>query len=102
MPKNRLDFQTFLEAVKGDDNVYFQPPPSLRMNYPAIVYELYDIENTPADNLAYIQATRYQLTYITKNPDDVMIKTLAKLPLCSFDRFYTAENLNHYTYTIFY
>ena len=102
MPKNRLDFQTYLEAVKGDDNVYFQPPPSLRMNYPAIVYSLADINNQDADNLPYIQHISYNLIYITKNPDDPMIKTLGKLPMCMFDRFYAADNLNHYSYTIFY
>lgn len=102
MPKTRLDFQTFLETLKGDRNVYFQPPPSVKMNYPAIVYNLADIENNHADNLSYIQNTSYTLTYITKDPDDVMIKTLLKLPMCIFDRFYTADNLNHYIYTIFY
>ena len=102
MPKTRLDFQTFLETLKGDRNVYFQPPPSIKMNYPAIVYNLADIKNDHADNLSYIQSTSYTLTYITKDPDDVMIKTLSKLPMCIFDRFYTADNLNHYIYTIFY
>lgn len=102
MSKTRLDFQTFLETFKGDKNVYFQPPPSLRMNYPAIRYKLYLIDNNHADNLPYIQSTEYEMTYITKNPDDPMVKSLSKLPMCSFERFYTADNLNHYIYTIFY
>ena len=102
MPKTRIDFQTFLEELKGDRNVYFQPPPSLQMKYPAIRYSLSDIENTHADNLVYLQGTAYQLIYITKNPDDVMIKTLSQLPMCTFDRFYTADNLNHYSFTIFF
>lgn len=102
MPKTRLDFQTFLETLKGDKNVYFQPPPSVKMNYPAIRYKLYLIDNDHADNLPYIQNTEYEMIYITKNPDDPMIKTLSKLPMCSFNRFYTSDNLNHYIYTIFY
>lgn len=102
MSKTRLDFQTFLETFKGDRNVYFQPPPSLRMNYPAIVYDLADIENTHADNLTYFQDISYDLTYITKDPDDPMIYSLSKLPMCMFNRMYTADNLNHYSYTIFY
>lgn len=102
MSKTRLDFQTFLETFKGDKNVYFQPPPSLRMNYPAIRYKLYTISNTRADNLSYLQATGYEMTYITKNPDDPMVKSLSKLPMCTFDRFYTADNLNHFSFIIFY
>lgn len=102
MPKTRLDFQTFLEILKGDRNVYFQPPPSLQMKYPAIKYSLTDIENIHADNLVYLQGNAYQLIYITKDPDDVMIHTISQLPMCTFDRFYTSDNLNHYSYTIFY
>lgn len=102
MSKTRLEFQTFLETLKGDKNVYFQPPPSLRMNYPAIRYKLYAIRNVAADNLPYFQGTGYEMTYITKNPDDPMVQTLSKLPMCTFDRFYTSDNLNHYTFVIFY
>lgn len=102
MPKTRLEFQTFLETFKGDRNVYFQPPPSLQMKYPAIKYSLSDIVNTHADNLSYLQSKAYQLVYITKNPDDPMIDYISQLPMCEFDRHYTADNLNHYSYTIFY
>lgn len=102
MTKTRLDFQTFLETLKCDRNVYFQPPANIKMKYPAIVYNLADIRNVHADNFPYFQGTAYQLIYITDDPDDVMIKTLSKLPMCRFDRWYAAENLNHYVYTIFY
>lgn len=102
MGKTRLEFQAFLETLKGDRNVYYQPPPSFMMNYPAIVYKLANLKNTPADNLPYLQKTAYQLTYITDDPDDVMVKTISKLPLCGFDRWYPADNLNHYVYTIYY
>ena len=102
MTKTRLDFQTFLETLKGDRNVYFQPPESIRMNYPAIVYNLANIDNTHADNLPYMQGTGYQVIYITKNPDDAMIKTLSKVAYCRFDRWYSSNNLNHYVYNIYY
>lgn len=102
MSKTRLDFQTFLETFKGDRKVYFQPPPSVKMSYPAIRYKLYTIDDKPADNLHYAQTTGYEMIYITKNPDDPMIHKLAQLPMCVFNRFYTADNLNHYIYIIFY
>lgn len=102
MPKTRLEFQTFLETFKGDRNVYFQPPPSVQMKYPAIKYSLSDIGNIHADNLSYIQRKAYQLIYITKNPDDPMIDSISQLPMCEFDRHYTSDNLNHYSFTIFY
>ena len=47
---SRLDLQTFLEELLESKNVYFQPPESVKMNYPAIVYALDDIDNVQADN----------------------------------------------------
>ena len=35
---NRLDLQALLEDLLGSRNVYYQPPESVKMNYPAIVY----------------------------------------------------------------
>ena len=102
MTKTRLELQEFLEILKGDKHVYFQPPESFKMVYPAIRYKLANIDNTHADNRVYLQGTAYQLTYITKDPEDVMIKTLSQLPKCTFDRFFVADNLNHYFYTLYY
>ena len=102
MSKTRLEFQTFLETLKGDRNVYFQPPSSVLMHYPAIRYNLSDLKNVPADNVAYLNKTAYTLIYITKNPEDPMIRTLSELQYCDFDRWYASDNLNHYVYTIFY
>ena len=45
---SRLDLQTFLEEILESRNVYFQPPESVKMKYPAIVYALDDIENVYA------------------------------------------------------
>ena len=102
MARTRLELQSFLEELLGSRNVYFQPPASIHMNYPAIKYTLSDINNTHADNSAYIQDTAYQLIFITDSPDDPMIYKFAKLSMCQFDRFYTGDNLNHYVYTIYY
>lgn len=102
MAKTRLDLQTFLETLLSSRNVYFQPPASKKLNYPCIIYKLETIQNTHADNRVYLQGTAYQIMYVTYDPDDVMIRTLSQLEGCSFDRSYTADNLNHYVYTIFY
>jgi len=41
--------------TSGDKcRVYFQPPSSVRMNYPAIVYVLDDIKNTFANDGVYL------------------------------------------------
>ncbi len=102
MAKTRVDFQNFLEDLSGDRNVYYQPPSNLRMNYPATRYKLADIVNIHADNLVYNQKTAYQVTRITEDPDDPVVKKLSELPFSDFDRSYVADNLNHFVFTIFF
>lgn len=109
MAKTRLEFQNMLESLTGDKrifdnkpNIYYRPPPSMVMNYPAIVYKLANIVNTHADNLPYLQVNTYDVTYITKIPDDPMIQKLSGLPMCTFNRFYAADNLEHYNFTIYF
>ena len=34
----RLELQNLLANLLGTNNVYFQPPPTVQMEYPAIVY----------------------------------------------------------------
>lgn len=102
MARAREDLQDFLENLLKTRNVYFQPPPSIKMNYPAIVYTLANIQNEPANNSVYMQKTTYQLTIIDKDPDSEISKTVSLLPMCRFNRFFTSDNLNHFVYTLYY
>lgn len=82
--------------------VYFQPPSSVKMQYPAIVYELNDIENTYADDGVYLSSKNYSVTVIDSDPDSSLIGKVASLPTSRFNRHYTKDNLNHDVFTIFY
>ena len=99
---SRLELQTMLEELLGSRNVYFQPPASVRMNYPAIVYSRQDIENEFADNSVYIQSLGYEITVIDADPDSDLPRKVSKLPMCRFDRHYTADNLNHDVFTLYF
>lgn len=99
---NRERLQTILEELLGSTNVYYQPPESVKMNYPAIVYSRNDIDNIFADNHPYIQAYSYTIIVIDKDPDSEIVSKVAKLPMCSFNRHYTADNLNHDVFTLYY
>ena len=98
----REDLDALLCATLGSEYVYFQPPETLQIHYPCIVYSLNGFYEPQADNITYHRRKMYDIIYITKNPDDEMIETLADLPLCSMKKPYTAENLHHYPYTIYY
>ena len=102
MAKTRLEFQKFLENLKGDRSVYFQPPSTVLMNFPAIRYNLAQLNDISADNADYQKFKAYLVTYITFDPDDPMIVTLSNLEYSRFEQWYAKDNLNHYVYTIFF
>lgn len=98
----RLELHELLCSLLGSRNVYFQGPEKMKMNYPAIVYNLDVIENSFADDQVYSSKKRYLITLIESNPDSELIDVLSKLPTCKFNRYYAADNLNHYSFTIFF
>lgn len=100
--QKRLELQTLLENLLGSSNVYFQPPASIRMQYPAIVYKRDTIDSRFADNNPYSRKVRYLLTVIDQNPDSVIVPKVSELPMCRHDRSYVKDNLNHDVFTIFY
>ena len=99
---SRLDLQTEFETLISSRNVYYQPPASVKMSYPAIVYGLSNIQNTYATNNVYKQDNAYDVTYITRDPDDVNVHRISLLPKCRFDRSYKSDNLYHFVYTLYY
>lgn len=97
---NRLKLQTKLEEILGSEHVYFQPPPSIKMEYPCIVYEFAEYDVRHANNKIYMGKDRYKLTFITRKVGP--LEGLLDLPYCSFDRPYISNNLYHYVYNLYY
>ena len=98
----RLELQTLLETILGSRNVYYQPPSSTQMKYPAIVYSRSDIKSVMADDTVYITENAYDITVIDKNPDSNVVAQIAKLSRCRYDRHFVSDNLNHDVFTIIY
>lgn len=92
---SRLELQSKLEELLGYKHVYYQPPESQKMEYPAIRYSKSIISSRYADNAKYSNHTRYEIIVIDKKPDNEVIQKILELPLSSFDRHYTSNNLNH-------
>jgi hypothetical protein len=96
----RLEFQTLLEGLC--DNVYFQPPANVTMRYPAIVYNLDYQKVLAADNVPYLRANRYQVTVIDRDPDSPIPDKVAGLPMTTYVRHFTADQLNHNIYDVYF
>lgn len=99
---SRLDLHEILCGVLNSRSCYFQPPSSVRMQYPAIVYSRKDVEKRSADDMAYRKLPSYELVLIDKNPDSEFVDKLLDLPYCSFDRHYESDNLNHDVFTLYF
>ena len=98
----RLKLHQILVNILGSNHVYFQPPASVKLVYPCIIYQYETGDTQFADDQAYIFVRKYQIQVIDPNPDTEIPDKIAQLPRCLNDRNYTADNLNHYTFNIYY
>jgi hypothetical protein len=98
----RLELQAILLELLGSNSVYFQPPETVQMEYPCIVYRRDLIRTNFADDIPYRILKRYQVTVIDRNPDSDIPDKVGKLPMCSFNRFFTADELNHDIFNLFF
>ena len=102
--RSRLELHSKLVELLGSDHVYFQPPESIRMRYPCFVYEREGVDSDLADDKRYLKSVRYEITYITKNPDtnEFIDKVLDSFRYISFTRHFISDNLNHEIFELYY
>lgn len=97
---DRLQLQVLLEAITP--NVYFQPPATIKMQYPCIVYSRDYAQELFASNAKYRRTKRYQVTVIDRNPDSDIPDKVAALPLCSTSTAFVVDNLHHDVFSLFF
>lgn len=87
----------------AEQRVHYQPPESVKLRYPTIIYSRDVIQTRNAnDSQSYTVDTKYQLTYITKEPDDAIVyQILEQVPFCRHVRHYVADNLHHDVFSIY-
>lgn len=100
---SRLTLHEELCDILGNTNCYFQPPESLKLKFPCIVYTRYRIVARQADNKNYNRYNQYTVTFITKDPDsDIPNDILDHFTTCRMDRQFTTDNLYHNVFTLYY
>lgn len=100
--RSRLELQAILDAIPGVTKAYFQPPATVRMTYPCIVYSLDDIDTRYANNVPYGHDKCYTVIVIDKNPDSEIPDIVGQMPMSSFSTKYEKENLNHFVYRLYF
>lgn len=83
-------------------HVYFQPPATVRMSYPCIVYTWSNDDTIYADNRPYRSMKAYDVMVIDKNPDSEIPGKVAELPMAKFKTRYQKENLYHTVYGLYF
>jgi hypothetical protein len=96
----RLQLHQLLESFT--ENVYFQPPTNVQLQYPCIIYKRDFATTTFADDKPYNNTRRYMVMVIDRDPDSDIPDKVASMPLSIFNRFYTADNLNHDVYNVYF
>lgn len=98
---SRLELQSELETFLP--NVYFQPPEGFQMKYPCIVYsKTGKMRNYASDNV-YRSVQEYTILVIDKNPDSEVADSIERhFKHCAINQYYTVDNLNHASLSLYY
>ena len=99
---SRINLHGKLEELLGNKNVYYQPPNTVTMQYPCIRYSKKRPDIKHANDKIYMKTNCYEIIVMDRRPDNPVIDKLLEIPMCSYDRHYTADNLNHDVLTIYY
>lgn len=96
----RKEFDTLLQAILGSKNVYFQPPESVKLKYPCIVYNISKNDPEFADDEVYDLKHRYIVRLICDSVDyDGPLKDkITKILKVPMTQVYSRDGLYHCIY----
>lgn len=99
----RLQLHAEFCRILGTENVYFQPPASVKLKYPCIIYKIQDRNDLRADDDYYRGLVRYEVTVIYRDPDSTLPEDVMHLtPRARSDRHFTIDDLHHDIFTLYY
>lgn len=99
----RLELQERLEQFLGSRQVYFQPPASIRLIYPCVVYKLGSGDARYANNHLYKYMHNYDVTFIFKQPSLGTIEQfLSEFSMSRLNATYCSDNLYHYVFSLYF
>ena len=107
MAGSRLDLHDIFIDILGTkgqtvSRVYFQPPSTIQMEYPCIIYKRSNRRNFFSSDRIYLGMKQYLVTVVDKNPDSLIPDKVMDLLYCSFSTHFAVDGLNHDVYTLYY
>lgn len=99
----RVLLRELLKSFDGIGTLYYQPRENIKMVFPCTLYRRDSSSSTTyADNVKYRHKKRWQITHICSDPDCSVPDQIEALPLCTFDRTFTSDDLNHSVLTLYF
>ena len=110
----RNELHEKFEEFLGNKNVYFNPPKSLMLQYPCIVYNRESTMVKYANDDPYLLFQPYSVTLIcksvdegepwyTEGSDDALYRRFLKsFRKCSHDRHFVSDGLSHDVFKLWY
>jgi hypothetical protein len=98
----RVDLHQLLQTTTGLSNIYFQPPSSISLNFPCVIYAREGKDEKFADNELYLGKYRYSVTVVSSDPDSQIPESVAGLPFTKFDRRYVTDSLYHDVFSTYF
>lgn len=98
------EFIDILESkYESESRVYYRSPESKKMKYPCIRYNQAEPHIKRANNKVYDYTDKYEGVVIDNDPDsEIPKKILSRFPMCSLEKPYVVDNLNHFPFTLYY
>lgn len=94
-------FHDILSDIVGADKCYFDPPASMQMKYPCILYSYSNDIDRYANNKRYMSSRRYVVTVIDEDPDSKIPDMVKNIPYCQSDRNFTMDGLRHFVFIVY-
>ena len=99
----RQQLHEMLVALVGDLGVvYFQPPTGIAMTFPCITYHRDFSSVDHADDEVYRYTQRYLVTVMDRNPDSELTDRVKNLPMCTYNRYFAKDGLNHDNFYLYF
>lgn len=100
------ELKSFLASQLPDSatpHVYFDPPETIKLVYPCIIYNISGYDRHFGDDIKYLRPVRYAFTVIDQNPDSqIAINMEDHFNYCTVDTSRVVNNLYHFDGTIYY
>lgn len=99
----RLELHSLLKQIPTVKNAYFQPPESIKLQYPCIIYSKLPPAIKRADNIIYNNMECYRIVVIDPDPDsEIADYILYNFKMSRIATHYVSDNLNHTIITLYF